>query len=162
MAIPRQEYQTGFHFLLHGVFPTQGSNPCLLCLLHWRADSLPLSHLGSTVNTWSVPSTLLGTWNTSVSQMDKVACPCGAHVLCWESHTCVLASRVWVEWPTGLSGGSIADAGNHQSKVLRWEQKECHQFGNTINKSRAAQSHQEASRITEGLAVSVGSPAFRW
>ena len=26
-----------------GIFPDQGSNPCLL---HWQADSLPLSHLG--------------------------------------------------------------------------------------------------------------------
>ena len=26
------------------IFPTQGLNPCLL---HWQADSLPLSHLGS-------------------------------------------------------------------------------------------------------------------
>ena len=25
-----------------GIFPTQGSNPCLLCHLHWQADSLPL------------------------------------------------------------------------------------------------------------------------
>ena len=30
------------HFLLQGIFPIQGSNPCLLCLLHWQADSLPL------------------------------------------------------------------------------------------------------------------------
>ena len=29
------------------MFPTQGSNPLLLCLLHWQAYSLPLSHLGS-------------------------------------------------------------------------------------------------------------------
>ena len=28
----------------HGIFPDQGSNPCLL---HWQADSLPLSHQGS-------------------------------------------------------------------------------------------------------------------
>ena len=35
------------HFLLPGIFPTQGSNPCLFCLLHWQADSLPLSHLRS-------------------------------------------------------------------------------------------------------------------
>ena len=27
--------------------PTQGSNPCLLCLLRWQVDSLPLSHPGS-------------------------------------------------------------------------------------------------------------------
>ena len=39
------------HFLLMGIFPTQGSNPCLLCLLHWQADSLSLSHLGSPNNT---------------------------------------------------------------------------------------------------------------
>ena len=37
----------GCHFLLQGIFPTQGSNLCLLGLLHWQADSLPLSHLGS-------------------------------------------------------------------------------------------------------------------
>ena len=29
------------HFLLQGIFPTQGWNPCLLHLLHWQADSLP-------------------------------------------------------------------------------------------------------------------------
>ena len=32
------------HFLLQGIFPTEGLNPCLL---HWQADSLPLSCLGS-------------------------------------------------------------------------------------------------------------------
>ena len=35
------------HFLLQGIFPTQGMNLHLLGLLHWQADSLPLSHLGS-------------------------------------------------------------------------------------------------------------------
>ena len=30
------------HALLQGIFPTQGSNPCFLCLLHWQAGSLPL------------------------------------------------------------------------------------------------------------------------
>ena len=29
------------------IFPTQGSNPRPLCLLHWQEDSLPLHHLGS-------------------------------------------------------------------------------------------------------------------
>ena len=33
--------------LLQGIFLTQGLNLCLLCLLHWQADSLPLSYLGS-------------------------------------------------------------------------------------------------------------------
>ena len=35
------------HFLLQGIFPTQGSNPCLPHLLHWPAGFLPLCHLGS-------------------------------------------------------------------------------------------------------------------
>ena len=35
------------HFLLQGIFLTQGLNLHLLCLLHWQADSLPLSHMGS-------------------------------------------------------------------------------------------------------------------
>ena len=35
------------HALLQGIFLTQESNLCLLCLLDWQVDSLPLSHLGS-------------------------------------------------------------------------------------------------------------------
>ena len=36
----------GCHFLLQGIFPTQGPNPRLLRLLHWQADSLPLAPPG--------------------------------------------------------------------------------------------------------------------
>ena len=39
--------RVGCHFLLPGIFPTQGSNPCLLRLLHWQVISLPLRNLGS-------------------------------------------------------------------------------------------------------------------
>ena len=38
----QQEYWSGWHFLLQRIFLTQGSN---LHLLHWQADSLPLSQL---------------------------------------------------------------------------------------------------------------------
>ena len=44
---PGKNPEVGCHFLLQGIFPTQGLNPHLLCLLHWQVDSLPLSHLGS-------------------------------------------------------------------------------------------------------------------
>ena len=44
---PGKSTRVGCHFLLQRIFPTQGSN---LCLLHWQADSLPLSHLGSPQN----------------------------------------------------------------------------------------------------------------
>ena len=38
---PAKNTGVGCHFLLWGIFPTQGLN---LHLLHWQADSLPLSH----------------------------------------------------------------------------------------------------------------------
>ena len=34
------------HALLQWTFPTHGSNPCLLHLMHWQAGSLPLVPLG--------------------------------------------------------------------------------------------------------------------
>ena len=40
------------HFLLQGIFMTQGSNLHLLCLLHWQMNSLPLRHLGRSHHTW--------------------------------------------------------------------------------------------------------------
>ena len=44
---PGKNIGEGCHFLLQGIFSLQGSNLCLLHLLHWQVDSLPLSHLGS-------------------------------------------------------------------------------------------------------------------
>ena len=48
MGFSWQEYWSGLPFPPPGSLPVPGgSNPYLLCLLHWQADSLPLSHLGS-------------------------------------------------------------------------------------------------------------------
>ena len=46
--IPGKNTGVGCHalLLLQGTFPTQGSNPCLLCFLHWHACSLPLEPPG--------------------------------------------------------------------------------------------------------------------
>ena len=41
---PGKNTGVGCHFFLPRIFPTQGSNPCLL---HWQVDSLPLTHQGS-------------------------------------------------------------------------------------------------------------------
>ena len=45
---PGKNTGVGCYFLLQGIFPTQGSNPHLLHLLHWHLDSLLLCHVGST------------------------------------------------------------------------------------------------------------------
>ena len=44
---PGKDTGVGCHFLLQGIFLTQGLSSILL---HWQADSLPLSHLGSTLD----------------------------------------------------------------------------------------------------------------
>ena len=49
MGFSRQEYWSGLHGLLQGFFPIQGSNPCLLYLLHWQASSLPLTSPGKPI-----------------------------------------------------------------------------------------------------------------
>ena len=55
---PNKNTGVGVHFLLQGIIPTQGLNPCLL---HWQADSLPLSHLKS-----SQKVTLVSVWSNSL------------------------------------------------------------------------------------------------
>ena len=47
---PGESTGMGCHFLLQGIFPTQGSNPCLCVFLHWQGGSLPLRQLRSPLN----------------------------------------------------------------------------------------------------------------
>ena len=47
MGFSRQEYWSGRHFLLQGIFLSRGWKPHFLRLLHWQAYSLPLRHLES-------------------------------------------------------------------------------------------------------------------
>ena len=46
---PVKNIGVGCHFLLQGIFLTEGSNPYLLHLLHWQADSLPLAPPGESL-----------------------------------------------------------------------------------------------------------------
>ena len=46
---PGKNTGVGCHFLLQGIFPTQGSNLSLLGLLHWKAGSLPLASSGKPI-----------------------------------------------------------------------------------------------------------------
>ena len=52
---PSKNTGVGCHALLQGVFPTQGSNPRVSRLLHWKAGSLALVPLGSPLPTHSTP-----------------------------------------------------------------------------------------------------------
>ena len=48
---PGKNAGVGSHALLQGIFPIQGSNLHLLCLLHWHAGSLPLAPPGKPLKT---------------------------------------------------------------------------------------------------------------
>ena len=50
----------GRYALLQGIFPTQGSNPSVLCLVHWRVGSLPLAPRGKPQKKLQDGSVVLG------------------------------------------------------------------------------------------------------
>ena len=78
MGFSRQEYWSGCHALLQGIFPTQGSSLSLLCFLHCQVGSLSLVPPGNPTWTllllisWSVVSKSL--WPHGL-QHARLACP---------------------------------------------------------------------------------------
>ena len=66
MGFSRQEYWSGLPFPSPGgIFLTQGSNPCLLHLPHWQADSLSL-------DTWEAQTRSDLTLNPSSKERKKL------------------------------------------------------------------------------------------
>ena len=57
----------GCHFLLQGIFPTQGLDPCLLSFLHWQTGSLSLAPPGKPI--------LCGTWDPKANVKDGMVWP---------------------------------------------------------------------------------------
>ena len=55
---PGKNTAVGCH-ALQGIFPTQGSNPYLLCLQHWQVGSLPLAPPGNLLGVLSLPRILI-------------------------------------------------------------------------------------------------------
>ena len=73
MEFSSKNTRLGCHFLLQGIILTQGSNPCLLCLLHWQVDSLPLHHLRvhSSISLLLIKSTYLIKFNSILEILTK-------------------------------------------------------------------------------------------
>ena len=77
LPYPGKNTGVGDHALLLGIFPTQGSNPHLFCLLHWQAGSFPLAPSG---NSWKQP------WSPGENE--------AAAVLAGHGHRLITASPV--------------------------------------------------------------------
>ena len=95
MGFSRQEYWSGGHALLPGIFLTQGSNPCPLCLLHWQAGSLPLAPPGKPSDRWLLVSSL----------RPHILTECGPLEKGMENHFSILALRTpWTVWKGKMIG----------------------------------------------------------
>ena len=94
---PGKKTRVGCHALLQGILPIQGSNPCLSCLLHWQAGSLPLVPPGG-------PSVSESVSHSVVSNSLR---PYGLYITPGSSVHGILQARVlqWVDIP--FSRGSF-------------------------------------------------------
>ena len=112
MGFSSQEYwRVGGHFLLQGIFLTQGWNLCLLCLLHGQVDFLPLSH-----------------WKRLIKSAMRYHCkPMLAEIYliiiiikkmkCWVD---VEKSEPWQQLLVGLSNGVAASESNFPVPPKYW------------------------------------------
>ena len=90
----------GCHFILQEIFLTQGSNLCLLCLLHWQANSLSLSHQGSQVRLIEGSELDKGKSDFNsylILEPSVMGVPISSMVSqCWKTWGCIVKSDSWV------------------------------------------------------------------
>ena len=67
---PGKDIGVGCHALLKGVFPSHGSNPHLLCLLHWEASALQLVPPGKPYLR-DIKENSFSHWSSLMAQMVK-------------------------------------------------------------------------------------------
>ena len=92
--------RVGCHFLHQGIFPTQGSNPYLLCLLHWRQILYCWATREAFLSTHSFKKYVclaLGIWCLSQKRV-LFDSSCGVELL----HFTVILGRcllcIWSQW----------------------------------------------------------------
>ena len=86
---PGKNSELGCHALLQGIFPTQGSNLHLLCLLHWQVCSLLLAPPGKAL-TWHKTSSTVGQQLSSPELQPHASCSLMQNHIC----LCVLVSMI--------------------------------------------------------------------
>ena len=121
---PGETTGVGCHFLLQGIFLTQGSSLCLLPLRHWQVHSLPPHHLGSPLtkqHTYKWPHAWLCVDNTWKEQFSDFGFE---FEIRWrglekEGVTCILALGC------SLSGCLTGETRGCARKAETWGRKPC-------------------------------------
>ena len=110
---PGKNTGMGCHFLLQGIFPTQGLNPSLLSLLHWQVVSLPLEPPGNPIY-----------WESHGQQGDQPVSPKGNQP-CIFIGTTDAEAEAPIIWPYDAKGqliGKGSDAGKIEGRRRRgWQ-----------------------------------------
>ena len=119
---PGKNTGVGFHFLLQRIFLTQGSNLCLLHLLHWQTDSLPPSHLEAHITTHMHENT---------SSSFKFVCMRVDPHLSTHVHWNLFSSAGWASRGISLTSRS-AEATNCPCLALRISQQDITSFSGPI------------------------------
>ena len=106
--LSRQETGVGCQALLQGIFLTQGSNPSLLHLLHWRACSLPLAPPGKPTvlarilqrdsAAWALQDGVKGRvfFSEDYCQQDKSTCEGLSSCSRWDPFTLPARPEAWL------------------------------------------------------------------
>ena len=89
-----------------GIFPNQGSNPCLL---HWRADPLPLSHQGSptVVGLKSFPGLHMSPPSHLPPHPTRLGCLWLTCVVCGRNQHNIVKQLLFKKVTKGFPGGSV-------------------------------------------------------
>ena len=98
MGFPSKNTGVGCHFLLQGIFLTQGSNPRLLRVWHWQADSLPLCHLLFLISSQA---------DDGLSEINSTEWVSGFHNRC--------------EWSPSMVDGQRVVVWTHSGRIWRFE-----------------------------------------
>ena len=77
-----------------GIFPTQGSNPHLICLLHWQATALPLAPPGKPQNIISLICVFVQFFCVFLPTLLNIFCFCYIHNISvhYRAHLCMKCS----------------------------------------------------------------------
>ena len=139
----------GCHFLLQGIFLTQGSNLCLLCLLYCQADSLPSKKPEGQL-IWGAAKSLSkglgakGTWNGVLDGLVLLArAGVDEALYSWLPTASSGPHMKRCLWSMGAGGGSQGGEGcGPEWKTSSEREDERRERGLKLNKERAADRRQ--------------------
>ena len=113
MEFFRQEYLSGCHFLLQGIFPTQGLN---MGLLHWKQILYHLSHQGSLLNG------KLSTFQKKVIKIDNMKI--FFYMLRRKVSYKILCIQWLIKWKQNMHMKKLGKKTSKLVSMLQWYEKE--------------------------------------